>query len=114
MTTELNPMKRTGSRNVELSITRFWGGKNGMCLQLTGIMEEGSHGYVQLNKRDMERLIATWQKNVGALKIKESRPTVRAKRAVQQRKGKSLLCGYTGGCILRYKGKCTKSPGEVI
>ena len=48
------------------------------------------------------------------LKEIERRKTVAAKPAVQQRKGKSLLCGYTGGCILRYKGKCTKSPGEVI
>jgi hypothetical protein len=76
-----------------------------MCLQLTGIMEEGSHGYVQLNKRDMERLIATWQKNVGALKIKESRPTVRAKRPAQQRKGE--ICRKKHCQLARDGGLCS-------
>lgn len=55
-----------------------------------------------------------WRRILSAVQNIERRKTVAPKRAVQQRKGKSLLCGYTGGCILRYKGKCTKSPGEVI
>ena len=61
----------------------------------------------KIAKSDADKICA-------ALNFKEAGRTVRAKRPVQQRKGKSLLCGYTGGCILRYKGKCTKSPGEVI
>jgi hypothetical protein len=74
MSTELRKMKRTGSRNVELSVLRFSGGKNGMCIQLTGEMEEGGYGYVQLNKKDMVRLIKTWEKEVGALGNKETCP----------------------------------------
>ena len=72
MSTELIKMKRTGSRNVELSVVSFYGGKNGMCIQLTGKMEEGGYGYVQLNKNDMKDLIKTWEKEIGALGNKET------------------------------------------
>lgn len=71
MSTELGYIKRTGSRNIELSVTRFWGGKNGTCLQLTGTTEEGITGYVQLNKKDMLCLIKVWQKEIGALGLRK-------------------------------------------
>lgn len=67
MSTELTIMKRTGSRNIELIVTRFYGGKNGVCLQLTGIMEEGNTGYVQLNVQDMKRLIKIWKFSIDPL-----------------------------------------------
>ena len=75
MSTELKSMKRTGSRNVELSVTRFSGGKNGVCLQLMGVMEEGGIGYVQLNRKDMERLVKLWRKEIGALRTSEGQFT---------------------------------------
>ena len=75
MSTELKSLKRTGSRNVELSVTRFCGGKNGTCLQLTGVMEEGGTGYIQLNRKDMERLVKIWRKEIGALKTSEGQFT---------------------------------------
>jgi len=51
-------MKHTGSRAVELSVTRYYGGENvGRCFQLTGEMENGRIGYVQLNKKDIKKLI---------------------------------------------------------
>lgn len=75
MSTELKPMKNTGSRNIELLVTRYYGGiKNGTCLQLTGPMEIGGCGYVQLNKKDMVKLIKTWEKEIGALGNKETCP----------------------------------------
>lgn len=58
MSKELKPMKHTGSRAVELSVTRYYGGENvGRCFQLTGEMENGRIGYVQLNKKDIKKLI---------------------------------------------------------
>jgi hypothetical protein len=82
MSTELKSMKQTGSCSVELLLTRYYGGsKHGTCLQLTS-----PNGYVQLNTKDMERLIQVWQKEIGALKIKERRKTVKASTPVQQLK----------------------------
>ena len=72
MSTELGFIKHTGSRNVELQVTRYFGGeKNGLCLQLTGTTEEGSTGYVQLNKKDILCLIKVWQKEIGALGLRK-------------------------------------------
>ena len=57
MGTELKPLKNTGSRGIELSVTRYWGGdKHGTCFQLKGEMEEGGIGYVQLSKKDIRVL----------------------------------------------------------
>jgi len=51
-------MKHTGSRAVELSVTRYYGGeKVGRCFKFTGEMEDGRIGYVQLNKKDIKKLI---------------------------------------------------------
>jgi hypothetical protein len=72
MSTELGFIKHSGSRVVELQVTRYSGGiKNGMCLQLTGTTEEGYTGYVQLNKKDMLCLIKVWQKEIGALGLRK-------------------------------------------
>ena len=82
--TELRKMKRTGSRNIDLSAVRFYGGKNGMCIQLTGKMEEGGYGYVQLNKKDMVSLIKTWEKEIGALGNKETCPASHNSRSTKR------------------------------
>ena len=72
MSTELGTILRSGSRSVDLKVTRFGGGiKTGLCLQLTGLMEEGTIGYVQLNKKDMLCLIKVWQKEIGALGLRK-------------------------------------------
>jgi hypothetical protein len=72
MSTELGFIKHTGSRNVKLQVTRYFGGiKNGLCLQITGQEEEGRTGYVQLNKKDMLCLIKVWQKEIGALGLRK-------------------------------------------
>ena len=71
MSTELGTIINTGSRGVELRVTRYGGGiKNGMCLQLTGMTEEHTSGYVQLNKKDMICLFTVWQKEIGALGLR--------------------------------------------
>lgn len=54
MSTEIGTLKNTGSRGVDMSLTRFWGGdNNGVCVQLTATMEEGEGGYVQLSASDL-------------------------------------------------------------
>lgn len=56
MSTELRPMQKTGSRNIRLYVTRYSGGSKGVCYQLTGKMEEGGTGYVQLSEKDIFNL----------------------------------------------------------
>lgn len=74
MSTELKTMQHTGSRDVELRLTRFYGGeKVGTCLQLTGPMEMGGVGYVQISKKDMLRLIRVWEKDIGPLGVNGTR-----------------------------------------
>lgn len=65
MSTELGTLVSTGSRNVPMEITRFWGGaKKGPCVQLTAVMEEGSHGYVQLSASDIIALLPILKKYI--------------------------------------------------
>ena len=57
MSTELGILKNTGSRKVDMSLTRYFGGKNvGACLQLTATMEDGKTGYIQLSAWDMSAI----------------------------------------------------------
>lgn len=67
MSTEIAIMRHTGSRDIDFTVTRYWGGKKGSCIQVTGIMEEGNYGYVQFNRRDILRLVDIWQKHIGEL-----------------------------------------------
>ena len=62
MSRELKTLKRTGSRNVEMFVTKYWGGKNGTCLQLTATQEEGLTGYVQINGNDLKKINKLWNK----------------------------------------------------
>jgi hypothetical protein len=65
MSTELGTLVSTGSRNVPMKLTRFWGGKDkGPCVQLTAVMEEGSHGYVQLSASDIIALLPILKKYI--------------------------------------------------
>jgi len=53
MSKELGTLTDTGSRGVDMTVTRYWGGEAGVCIQLTAITEEGDIGYVQLNEDDL-------------------------------------------------------------
>ena len=55
--TELKTIKKAGSRKVDVSVTRYWGGKAGTCYQLTALQEEGNVGYVQLSRKDIAELV---------------------------------------------------------
>jgi hypothetical protein len=62
MSTFLGTLENTGSRNVDMSVVRYWGGDaNGVCLQLTATTEEGDAGYVQLNPSDIVALIPVFK-----------------------------------------------------
>lgn len=65
MSTEIGTLADTGSRGVEMSLQRFWGGdKHGICVQLTAQMEKGEAGYVQLSTADIIALIPVFKKYV--------------------------------------------------
>jgi hypothetical protein len=40
MSTEIRVLKESGSRNVDLSVTRYSGGNKGICVQLTALQED--------------------------------------------------------------------------
>ena len=56
MSTELGTLSDTGSRGVDMIVTRYWGGDAGECIQLTAEQEDGDWGYVQLSEQDFEAL----------------------------------------------------------
>ena len=62
MSKELKILKNTGSRGIDLSITKHCG-TEGDYFQITGEMEEGRIGYVQLNKKDIEDLVLETKEN---------------------------------------------------
>ena len=65
MSTEIGTLKKSGSRNVDLQLTRYYGGRDkGVCIQLTAEMEEGKIGYVQLSAKDLNHLIPLFKKYV--------------------------------------------------
>lgn len=53
MSTDLAELHNTGSQLVSMSITRF-AAKQGLCVQLTARMEDGTHGYVHLSKNELD------------------------------------------------------------
>ena len=58
MSKDIGVIKKSGSRGVELFLTRYWGGdKNGYCLQLSALQEDGVHGYIQLSTSDIMALL---------------------------------------------------------
>jgi hypothetical protein len=86
MGTEIGRIKDSGSRGVELEVVMYPGGKSGLCIQVTGITEEDTWGYIQLNKKDIIKLINIWQKAIGPLdlsKIKPIKPIKKSKLAAQ-------------------------------
>ena len=54
---EIGTIKKAGSRNVDVQITRYSGGPNGPCVQLRAEMEEGGDGYVQLTIAVLEQAL---------------------------------------------------------
>lgn len=53
MSREIGTIKDSGSRGVDLHITRYYGGnKRGQCLQLTAIKENGEYGCIQISAAD--------------------------------------------------------------
>lgn len=65
MSQQIMIMKGTGSRNVPLSITRYYGGKDvGVCYQLTAEMEEGTIGYVQLTPNELMCILSVVRNDV--------------------------------------------------
>jgi hypothetical protein len=57
VSTELGTMHSTGSRKVEMKVTRYWGGTE-PCYQLTAKQENGDCGYVQLTSNEIALLLA--------------------------------------------------------
>lgn len=65
MSQQIMIMEGTGSRNVPLSITRYYGGKDvGVCYQLTAEMEEGTTGYVQLTPNELMCILSVVRNDV--------------------------------------------------
>ena len=65
MSTEIGTLKKSGSRNVDLHLNRYHGGRDkGVCIQLTAEMEEGSIGYIQLSGKDLNHLIPLFKKYI--------------------------------------------------
>jgi len=68
MSTELGYIRHSGSRDIKLQVTRYYGGPEiGPCIQLSGQMEEGNTGYIQLNKKDILALTKLWKNEIGKL-----------------------------------------------
>lgn len=65
MSTEIGTLHSTGSRNVDMYITRYWGGvENGVCVQLTAKQDEEDMGYIQLSVHDLLVLIPLLQQYI--------------------------------------------------
>lgn len=59
MSYDITVLKNTGSRDVDMYVGGYWGGNNkGRCIQLTANEETNTFGCIQLNKEDIEKLIA--------------------------------------------------------
>ena len=58
MSEQVGFLQETGSRKVDMSIVRFYGGERvGMCLQLTALMEDMRDGYIQISAEDAIALL---------------------------------------------------------
>ena len=84
MSTDICTIKNTGSRNVDLSLTRYWGGEKGICVQITGETEEGSIGYVQLSVQDIISLVPLLQEYI--VKPEAERKNKEADRLIKEHK----------------------------
>lgn len=62
MSTEIGVLTESGNRNVDLSVTRYYGGSKGVCVQLTAMQEDSRYGYVQLSVADLKELIPILKK----------------------------------------------------
>lgn len=57
MSRDIGTIKSTGSRGVDMSLTRYWGGPAGPCIQLTALTEDDEYGYIQLSAADIVALM---------------------------------------------------------
>jgi hypothetical protein len=57
VSTELGTLHNTGSRKVDMTVARYWGGTE-PCYQLTAQQENGDWGYVQLTRNEIALLLA--------------------------------------------------------
>ena len=64
MSTDICEIKNTGSRNVSMGVTRYWGGDKGVCVQLTANTEDGGIGYVQLSTQDIITLLPILKREI--------------------------------------------------
>ena len=72
MSREIGILKNTGSRKIDIQITRYNGHDWGPCLQLTAPMEDGFDGYIQLSARDAISLLPIFKTLIDdALTIKK-------------------------------------------
>jgi len=52
----------------DMSVTRFWGGDRGNCIQLTRVNENGIYEYVQISAPEMKKLIKVFKKHIDKCK----------------------------------------------
>lgn len=64
MAKTIKTIRKAGSRSVPLSITVYYGGKRGVCYQLTSVEEDGRYGYVQLTISDVLKVIRVIAKDI--------------------------------------------------
>jgi len=60
MSTERNPIEAT-EHSKEVSVTQFYGGPRGVCVQLTQSMSDGTFGYIQMDMEQAKEAIARLQ-----------------------------------------------------
>jgi hypothetical protein len=84
MSTELGILKSTGSREVNLYVTRYWGGKKGVCVQLTAVQEDNTHGYVQLSCSDILALLPILKEHI--INVEMSRKKAECEEAIKESK----------------------------
>lgn len=91
MSKDLGTLEDTGSRGVDMGVTRFYGGaKNGTCVQLTAVMEGGENGYVQLNASDIVALMPVF-KNILDCALSEKKRDAEAAIAENEALRKTIV-----------------------
>src|SRR6478735_9851806 len=100
MSTDLGTLVATGSRDVRMSLTRFYGGdRKGPCLQLTANMEDGATGYIQLSAADMVALLPIFKSVIDMTleaKKNEAEQAIRENEALR----KTIIEDIRGVCQL--------------
>jgi hypothetical protein len=62
MSKQIGKLPNNGPKQRDLTLCQFWGGHvRGICLQLTGIQEDGGYGYIQLTAAEIIELLPVMQ-----------------------------------------------------